>query len=862
MTEDISILDEFKNGTYDASLIATYNAFLPFYEEVALRRLIAKGCLHNVVMMDARQCGVALLDEAARPRRAGRDYSLLPVRAGGAFHPKIILLAGRSRGTLLIGSHNLTTAGYSFNRELTTRFEYTVAKDRAKDWDTLATFQNAFRFLKDWAATQPEELQATLGVVERLAPWLREPLPAEAEGYFLGSKRDGRSLWESVRAKLPDKVRRVTVVGPFFDSELAFLRQLNHECAPEKLIVAFDPSRSAITRQACHLLPQARFVDASCLRDGQDYLHAKTILVESTSGEEVLIMGSANPSRAAWLADPAKRNAEAVVVQTGRRGRTPAAALGLTKLAAQPELSAAEWAQIKEPPRRDEAEGDKGPLSLIAFVTDDGFEIVGLRADEKAVIEVGLINSAGVTLLRRTEIAQQNGRAKVEVQDQEAKASAVILEIRLGPDVLAYAVVHHLEELLQRGATDTQRAFRRALATLNSDSPLLEGLLKIVNKVIFDDFSAADLTSAAAQPRQEANSTDSTEEHPTFAVSVAETKRAKRRKRFYAEGDLGLILNALIYSLGVGLRANPSPLLTEQSEAEESEVEGEEPAPQIGVDGQALAGLGRRKVKQLLRRMLRQLELADEGGADRLRPIQQLAAVLGVVAYLRDHAEKAPWVPRRESLLPRENLLEFFIDCGWYLYSAQSRLLPNAVAQLAQVDCQELSVARGLLFWLAWECDLDVRTLMDSADHEETYQRLRGLENLLSLAPDVFADDEAVAIAQRAVTRGDLLDQYQDWLTTHQAWARRISEISVDVGKATALARPPERGDIVHRTGGSERLLTVVLATESRKIKLGEKPETWYIADFVRVVDSLTLGASDSHRERWSIDKWARLLNY
>lgn len=861
MAEDISILDEFKKGAYDASLIASYNAFLPFYEEVALRRLIAKGCLHNVVMMDARQCGMALLDEAARPRRAGRDYSLLPVRAGGAFHPKIILLAGRSRGTLLIGSHNLTTAGYSFNRELTTRFEYTAAKDQAKDWDTLATFQNAFRFLKDWAVTQPEELQATLGVFERLAPWLREPLPSEAEGYFIGSMRDGRPLWDLVRAKLPDKVRRVTVTGPFFDTELSFLRQLHRECAPEKLIVAFDPCRSAITRRARHLLPQVRFVDADCLRDGQGYLHAKAILVESTGGEEVLITGSANPSRAAWLADPAKRNAEAVVIQTGRRGRTPAAALGLTKLAAQPELSAAEWAQINEPTRRDEAEGDSGPLPLIAFTADDGFEIAGLRAGQEAITEIRLLSSAGATLAHCTEIAQQNGRVKVEVQEQAAKVSAVILEVRSGANILAYAVVHHLEELLQRGATDTQRAFRRALATLNSDSPLLEGLLKIVNKVIFDDFNAADLTPAAIQPRQDAAPTDSAEEPPTFAVSVAETKRAKRRKRFYAGGDLGLILNALIYSLGVGLRANPSPPLTERSEEEEDEPEGDELARQIGVDGQALAALCRRKVKQLLRRMLRQLELASEAGADRLRPLLQLAAVLGVIAYLRDHVEKAPWVPRRESLLPREELRDFFIDCGRYLYSAQSRLLPTAAAQLAQADCQELSVVRGLLFWLAWECELDVRTVMDSADDEETYQRLLGLENLLYLAPDVFTDDEAITRAQQAVTRGDLLERYQGWLTTHQAWARKISEISADPGKATALARPPARGDIVHRSGGDKHPLTVVLAREGRKIKLGEKPEGWYITDF-RVVDSLTPVTSDAREERWSLDKWARLLSY
>ena len=33
-----------KRGKFDASIIATYNAYLPFYEDVVLRRLVASGC--------------------------------------------------------------------------------------------------------------------------------------------------------------------------------------------------------------------------------------------------------------------------------------------------------------------------------------------------------------------------------------------------------------------------------------------------------------------------------------------------------------------------------------------------------------------------------------------------------------------------------------------------------------------------------------------------------------------------------------------------------------------------------------------------------------------------------------------------
>ena len=76
----------FGKGGYEASLIATFNAYLPFYEEVVLRRLVNAGVRHNVLLMDARQYSVSL--QSHPPRLAGRDYTLASVAVPGAFHPK------------------------------------------------------------------------------------------------------------------------------------------------------------------------------------------------------------------------------------------------------------------------------------------------------------------------------------------------------------------------------------------------------------------------------------------------------------------------------------------------------------------------------------------------------------------------------------------------------------------------------------------------------------------------------------------------------------------------------------------------------------------------------------------------------
>ena len=56
---------------FRASVVATFNAYLPFYEDVILRRLVASGCQHNILLMDLDQWQKELSGPMSRPRLAG-----------------------------------------------------------------------------------------------------------------------------------------------------------------------------------------------------------------------------------------------------------------------------------------------------------------------------------------------------------------------------------------------------------------------------------------------------------------------------------------------------------------------------------------------------------------------------------------------------------------------------------------------------------------------------------------------------------------------------------------------------------------------------------------------------------------------
>lgn len=109
---------------------------------------------------------------------------------------------------------------------------------------------------------------------------------------------------------------------------------------------------------------------------------------------------------------------------------------------------------------------------LVAFTTDDGFEIAGLTADLGPADEIRVLTYAGETLDVSTKLEFDADRIMVKVGDIEKMANAAILELRSGSDVIAYAIAHHLEELRSGGGDDAHRAFQRSFATLNTDSPM------------------------------------------------------------------------------------------------------------------------------------------------------------------------------------------------------------------------------------------------------------------------------------------------------------------------------------------------------------------------------------------------------
>jgi hypothetical protein len=829
--DKLSLYKLVSEGGYEASVVATYSTAFPLYERVVLRRLQAAGCRHNILVADGGQCGLAMASAETRPLFSGIDYLLLPVRSAAAFHPKFIMLLGKKGARLVIGSHNVTLAGFGLNREIATVFQCEAETPSA------AFASAVWGFVRAWTSDFSQRIQEVVGATERLAPWLGKGGESPKVPTVIGSEPSGQPLWERVRPYLGSPVKRVTIVSPYFDAKLAFINRLAADLQPKECLVAVHPRFTELPPNAQSLSPGARFVDVSDLADGwgDRYPHAKVYCFELASGRSVVVLGSANASAPAWLASGTNRNAELVVVHQDAEQLWKR--LGLQRVTDAPALGKAGWSELKDRGSKRKTAATAAAAFLATatpegFVVDDEFA-EGLTADRVKGYGTGTAGAA-IESLRRSP----DGVLCVCPSD-ELRTSVSRLEASPAQGRKRMALIHHVSELLDKAAGTTRQAFRRALAGMEGDPDELMVLMKVVDKAIFDQGVSLDSAQQAGRPKAgKQEQSDAVRDPETLAVHAQDTARARRRRRLSASSDLALIIDLLIHRLGQGL-FQKQDADTPGSVTPSEETLREEDAEAIEIDGHMLAKACRGKVNRLFRRMIGQCELVGERGKDATTPIVQMAAVLGVVRHLRTRQHAFGWLPRGERLVDREHAREFFNEASRCLFGPRLGLAAKAAAEADGQEFDELTAVRGLLSWLALDGELDTRKALEDAleDPEAVQENLVRVAYLVPVitqcAEDAFAEDllQAVVAEQSETLR--------QTATYHIDWAHRLTNA---IRATSSSPGPVAIGDLVLPLKVPTLWPLVVIDAQSNKtgvVDLDSGEAKYFGAGYIAKVDSL-----------------------
>jgi hypothetical protein len=284
-------------------LVLTYTSNLPFFEAVCVRQARARGARVTIVY-DA--------DHAASGFSASgqplTDYVPVPVvcRSGGAFHPKLMVIASETDAIVSIGSGNATPRGWHHAAEVWTHLHADGA-----------TIPQVFADLAAWLRRLPDQLWISALGRERLRDvadllTARTVRPEQDEPLLLTN--DLRPLAEQFPP--PDvRVDRLGVASPFLDPPAEALSALLEIFRPASLDLLVTHGASLDPHRLRPVLD--RIGDTRLIRPATDRYHHGKVIEWWSGTDGFQVTGSANCTRAALLRSTADRrgNCELAVLQ-------------------------------------------------------------------------------------------------------------------------------------------------------------------------------------------------------------------------------------------------------------------------------------------------------------------------------------------------------------------------------------------------------------------------------------------------------------------------------------------------------------------------------------------------------------------
>ena len=834
-SESPSIFEAIKRGGWEGSLFTAFNATLPFYEDVVLRKLTAVGCRNNVVLMDRRQCALAYASEATRPRMAGTAYTLIPIHVNGAFHPKLALLAGKKRANVFVGSHNLTISGFGYNREVSNCIDLPGAQGTPERDLLVHAWAMARSWIGELEADLPPRLVASAYSLDGV---FGNTLMGEQDAsiQLLGQRSGGAGLLDQLMPLLPTTIKRITVLGAFFDRDGVFLSELDRRWKGAEIIVGIDPS--SVWMSNLPSVAGMRVVDAGAIGNQNQnskhpaapYLHAKAIYFEGLDGVEVFTSGSANPSAPAWLAGHGTMNVEAMLVRHGSEARDCARKLGMDKLAKRPVVPTTTLADIATRSRSALADQDVSCPALFVGIADydaacvwaevsnfPSFDAVdALGPDDEALLDIGPV----VATFDRFAIAA------------ELRGVRTLL-LRSGTTAVARVLVHHAARIAHLISGTARDSANNLLQQLGSSFDDISRVLPFLEKVIFADSVSSSLRASTFHAGTTRTNGGQADRPDSLAIPLADAQRSPKSSLFSHSNDLCSLIDILLRHIELSGDAMERGVdrvgRSEEEQIGQDDDDTDEitpsPSSQEFTDAQ-IADAVRQKAAKLVRRMCKAMENTDRSPTSTMTLVVQL---LGVMALLRElaHLESTDrWKRARTSLVRPEDLDELLCVASGTL------LADGSVDLLALSDSDgeppvEMTQLRALMLWLAWISKWEWWTPSEHRINEDQLEeRMVGNAKLLELVRHSANDQELWPMLQQSIERTLPSDPIAAaaatrWLERHQLLSGQLCALTCedDLPQNSSLL-PIRAGDVVS-VPGAIAYPTIAISNDGQYVPLG-----------------------------------------
>jgi hypothetical protein len=279
------------NGQAREALFCSCDVDLGYFEQAVLGAAESTGARVTVVG-DARTSDP---DPRSAPD-AGTRYvhGLAAPGSGGSFHAKVMVVAGRERALVAIGSGDLSPGGWGLNKESWT----IAAADREACPELVADVADWLRSLDGLCTLAP---LAARGISRTAA--LLEELAVEADIVDTGHRLVHTSA-QPIVGQLPrGEVDHLLLYAPFHDERTAAVQELIVRLRPARVTIAVQSGgRTVIQPTALRRVIAAAGIPVEIVEDaGEQYRHETLIEAVRPDGSRWALTGSQDLSARALL---------------------------------------------------------------------------------------------------------------------------------------------------------------------------------------------------------------------------------------------------------------------------------------------------------------------------------------------------------------------------------------------------------------------------------------------------------------------------------------------------------------------------------------------------------------------------------
>ena len=218
-----------KTADFHSAVLTTFSFDFNHFESQVLRTLKQKGVTSFNIMVDTAMLDKSIGFSTGHLKSLSNHYSVHTIPCTGAFHPKIIFLAGEDEVMFIQGSGNITTGGHGKNHELFGAY-YANKKDQSQlpiiqeTWEYL---KGLMKSVKGIGATKFDRIETQCNLLNQVKFNKHNWNPFNDHFSVAALYNDESSIWNQITNLLPkDGIKLIKVFSPFFDEKGTLLRQM------------------------------------------------------------------------------------------------------------------------------------------------------------------------------------------------------------------------------------------------------------------------------------------------------------------------------------------------------------------------------------------------------------------------------------------------------------------------------------------------------------------------------------------------------------------------------------------------------------------------------------------------------------